>query len=90
VIRKIDRPILIVHGARDTDVPAGEADRIERLAASRPKIGAAATRKAIVPGVDHLLLPAATSGADELAMSGARAMSPDVTRPMIEWIETLR
>jgi pimeloyl-ACP methyl ester carboxylesterase len=89
-IRKIDRPILIVHGARDTDVPAGEADRIERLAASRPKIGAAATRKAIVPGVDHLLLPAATSGADELAMSGARAMSPDVTRPMIEWIETLR
>lgn len=90
VIRRIDRPILIVHGARDTDVPADEADRLERLAASRPKIGVAATRKAIVPGVDHLLLPAATSGSDELTASGARAISPDVTRPMIEWIETLR
>jgi pimeloyl-ACP methyl ester carboxylesterase len=90
VIRKIDRPILIVHGARDTDVPVAEADRIERLAASRPKIGVAATRKAIVPGVDHLLLPAATSASDELPASSARAISPDVTQPMIEWIGTLR
>jgi pimeloyl-ACP methyl ester carboxylesterase len=89
-LRKIDQPILIVHGGRDTDVPVSEADRIERLAASRPKNGAAATRKAIVPGVDHLLLPATTSSADELASSGTRTVSPDVTRPMIEWIETLR
>jgi hypothetical protein len=43
-----------------------------------------------VPGVDHLLLPAATSASDELPASSARAISPDVTQPMIEWIGTLR
>ncbi len=89
-LRKIDQPILIVHGARDTDVPTSEADRLEHLAASRPKIGAAATRKAIVPGVDHLLLPAAAGTPDALPAAGTRTISPDATTPMIEWVEALR
>jgi pimeloyl-ACP methyl ester carboxylesterase len=89
-LRKIDQPVLVVHGARDTDVPVSEADRIERLAASRPKIGAAATHKAIVAGVDHLLLPATGGAADELPSSSTRTISPDATTPMIEWIEALR
>ena len=71
-LRKIDQPVLVVHGARDTDVPVSEADRIERLAASRPKIGAAATHKAIVAGVDHLLLPATGGAAVAIAVSASR------------------
>jgi fermentation-respiration switch protein FrsA (DUF1100 family) len=90
VLRKIDQPVLIVHGARDTDVPVSEADRIERLAAARPKIGTTATHKAIVAGVDHLLLPATGGTADELPSSSTRTISPDATTPMIEWFKALR
>jgi pimeloyl-ACP methyl ester carboxylesterase len=65
VIAKIDRPLLILQGSIDMEVPVAHADRLEEIARRRAKAGSTGTRKIIVPGVNHLLVAARTGTIDE-------------------------
>jgi uncharacterized protein len=87
VMPKIDRPLLILGGSLDTEMPAADADRLEELARRRPKITSGDTRKVIVPGVNHLLAAARTGDVDEYAALQPKAVSPDVTAALVSWLK---
>lgn len=84
-IKKIDRPLLIVHGALDRELPSAHADLLESLSSAR-KAPAALTQKAVLPGVNHLLVPAETGEIDEYVTLASREVSPDVARVLVRWL----
>ena len=85
---KVSQPVLIVHGALDSELPPAHADRLEQMAQARKKVPATNTKKLIVPGVNHILIPAKTGDIDEYE-SLAKTLSPEVTSAMIEWLKTV-
>jgi pimeloyl-ACP methyl ester carboxylesterase len=89
-LKDMSQPVLIVHGSLDAELPPSNADRLEQLASSRTKVPASATRKVIVPGVNHLLVPARTGAVDEYPMLETRAIAPAVTVAIADWIKALR
>jgi pimeloyl-ACP methyl ester carboxylesterase len=84
VIRDLREPILIVHGALDTQVAPYHAERLAELArARRRKVG---TDLTTVPGVNHLLVPATTGRAAEYpALAGTR-VAPSVSSAITTWL----
>jgi len=86
-IAKVKQPILILQGALDTQFPPAYADRLDELARSRKEAPPTHTRKIIVPGVNHLLVPATTGDVDEYATLTTRAISPDVTAAVVRWLK---
>ena len=48
-ITRVNQPVLIVHGALDTQIPPSHADRLEEMARARKRVAPEATRKVIVP-----------------------------------------
>ena len=89
VMKKIDQPVLIVQGALDTQVPPAHADRLESLARGRKARAAAETRKVIVPGVNHLLVPAKTGEADEYPSLPTKAVSPEIGQAITDWLRNV-
>jgi pimeloyl-ACP methyl ester carboxylesterase len=87
VIPKIDRPLLVLQGALDTEVPAAHADRLEELARRRPKTSSGDTTKVIVPGINHLLIAARTGSVDEYATLEPKAVSASVTAALATWLK---
>ena len=84
-LSRIDEPILIVHGELDRQIPPAEATRLEGVALekkNRPVV------KVIVPGVNHLLVPATTGEIDEYAKLDTRALSAQVVEALIGWLRT--
>jgi uncharacterized protein len=90
VFRKLKQPVLILQGTLDAEVPVAEADRLEKLSASRTRLPATATRKVLIPGVNHLFVPATTGAVDEYPLLDARAIAPEVTSAIADWLEGLR
>ena len=86
----MDQPVLIVHGALDAETPPSNADRLEQLSAGRSKVPASATRKVVVPGANHLLVPARTGAVDEYPMLDTRTITPAVASSIADWIKALR
>ena len=84
---KVSQPVLIVHGALDTELPPAHADRLEQFARARKKVPATSTKKVVVPGVNHILVAAKTGDVDEYE-SLAKTLSPDVMSATIEWLKT--
>ncbi len=82
-IGRLNRPLLVLQGAEDTEVFADAADRLEQAGQSRRKAGAGDTRKVIVPGVNHQLV-AAAGGPGESAP--AKAVSPAVLSALVDWL----
>jgi len=89
VITKIDQPILIVQGALDTQVPPDHADRLERLSRARKNVPPNFTQKVMVPGVNHLLVPAKTGEVSEYPSLGGSTVSPAVTSAISEWLKVI-
>lgn len=87
-IRRLEQPILIVHGALDKQMPPAYADRLEQLSLARNKRPPTHTRKVVVPGVNHLLVPATTGEIDEYESLGSQSVSPEVTSAIIDWLRT--
>jgi len=87
-IQKLEQPILIVHGALDKHMPPAYADRLETMSLARKKRPPTHTRKVIVPGVNHLLVPASTGEIDEYESLGGQTISPAVTSAIIDWLRT--
>jgi hypothetical protein len=86
-LKKLDQPILIVQGTLDTQVPPAHADRLEAFSRGRKNSPAAYTRKVVVPGVNHLLVPATTGEVDEYPMLTRKAVSPEIGKAIVEWLQ---
>ncbi|MEO8482158.1 MAG: alpha/beta fold hydrolase [Acidobacteriota bacterium] len=89
-LKNMDQPVLIVQGSLDAEMPPSNADRLEQLSSSRSKLPASATRKVIVPGTNHLLVPARTGTVDEYPLLETRAVAPAVAAAIADWIKALR
>jgi len=86
IIPRTTQPLLILTGALDTEFPPAQADRLEALAQARKKVPASATSKVIVPGVNHLLVPAPTGEQDEYASLAGASVAPAVSASLADWI----
>ncbi len=86
-IAKVKQPVLILQGALDTQFPPAYADRLDELARARKNAPPTHTRKVIVPGVNHLLVPATTGDADEYPTLTNRTVSPEVTTVIVGWLK---
>ncbi len=86
-MRDIRQPVLIVHGELDTQVPPAHADLLQNLANARKNRPPAQVVK--VPGVNHLLVPAATGEVDEYAALRTKQISADIPNAVAMWLRTL-
>lgn len=87
VMRDVRQPVLIVHGARDPDVPAAQADRLVELARARTrKVAADVTT---LPGLDHRLVTVETSAPDGAAAAPPPQVSPAATQAIADWLKRL-
>jgi pimeloyl-ACP methyl ester carboxylesterase len=82
-IRGIRRPVLLVHGEFDAEVPVSHVDRLAEFARDgRPTSVTVAT----IPAVNHLLLPAVTGDVSEYPSLTDRNVSVDVKTAINEWL----
>ena len=86
VVRKVDQPLLILHGALDKQVPVANAELLNGLAAKRKKGPGTLT---LVPGINHLLVPAKTGEVSEYGSLSAEKVSPLVATQIAEWLKQL-
>ena len=63
VIGKLDQPLFVIQGALDTQVPPHHAEKLGALANARKK--APKTEVVVLPGINHLLVPAKTGDVSE-------------------------
>ena len=82
-IRGIRRPVLLVHGELDAEVPVAHVDRLAELAGDgRPMSVAVVT----IGNVNHLLLPAVTGDVSEYPSLDDRNVSVDVKTAITDWL----
>jgi uncharacterized protein len=86
VVRKVDQPLLIIHGELDKQVPLQNAELLNGLALQRKK---APATLALVPGVNHLLVPATTGEVAEYGSLSGEKVSPVVATRIAEWLKQL-
>jgi pimeloyl-ACP methyl ester carboxylesterase len=87
VIPKIERPLLILQGSLDTEVPVAHADRLEELAKRRPKSSSGDALKVILPGINHLFVAARTGSVDEYATLQPKSVSASATAALATWLK---
>ena len=88
-MKKADQPILILHGTLDTEMAPQNADRLEALALGRKRKAAPLTKKVLIPGVNHLLVPATTGEVAEYASLPVKTISPVVATSLVEWLRVV-
>ena len=81
---RIKQPVLVIHGELDKQTPPHHAKLLIELANARKK-GPAATL-VLLPGLNHLLVPAATGDIGEYASLQTKRISPDVARAIADWL----
>jgi pimeloyl-ACP methyl ester carboxylesterase len=84
VMRDVDQPILIVQGSLDKQVDPANAEKLAAIAKARRR--QAASDLVIVPGVNHLLVPAATGEVDEYGSLNGQDVSPEVPKAIADWL----
>jgi pimeloyl-ACP methyl ester carboxylesterase len=83
-MKDVRQPILIVQGELDTQVSPHHADALATAARARKrKVGVDVVK---VPGVNHLLVPAATGEVDEYATLSEKTVSTAVTSAIAVWL----
>ncbi len=85
VMKDIKQPVLIVEGGIDKQLPPANADRLVALAKTR-KTGTVDAQT--VPGLNHLLVPAATGEVEEYVRLADHALSAAVLTAVTAWIPT--
>lgn len=88
VMKKVDQPLLVAQGTRDTEYPPQNAERLELLAQARTS-KSASVRKVLFPGLNHLLVPAATGDVSEYATLASRTIPADVPQAIAEWLRVV-
>jgi pimeloyl-ACP methyl ester carboxylesterase len=89
-MKKVDQPLLIVQGALDRETPVANADKLEQLGRARKGAPGAATQKVVVPGVNHLLLPAKTGEPDEYDSLPTQTIAPEVVTAIVTWLNQIK
>jgi uncharacterized protein len=87
LIDKLDQPLLVIQGALDTQVPPHHAEKLGALANARKK--APKTEVVVVPGINHLLVPAKTGDVSEYTSLPNRTISPEVAAKIAAWLKSL-
>jgi fermentation-respiration switch protein FrsA (DUF1100 family) len=87
VVPKIDQPLLVVQGALDTQVPPHHAEKLGALANARKK--APKTDVVVLPGLNHLLVPAKTGDVSEYGSLTDRTISPEIAAKIATWLKNL-
>ena len=86
-MRRTNQPIFIIQGTLDTQIPPAQADALEKMGQARKGEASRTVRKVLVPGVNHLLVPAATGEVDEYGSLPDKNVSPAITDPLIAWLQ---
>jgi pimeloyl-ACP methyl ester carboxylesterase len=86
-MRRTNQPVFIIQGSLDTQVPPGQADRLEAMANARKIRNVPPARKVVVPGINHLLVPAGTGEVDEYPSLPVKVVATAVTDPLIAWLK---
>jgi pimeloyl-ACP methyl ester carboxylesterase len=84
VVDGLRQPLLVVQGALDRQVPVTHAERLAKL--TRDKGKSKAVTVVVVPGVNHLLVPATTGEVSEYGSLPDRTVSRQVTAAVAEWL----
>jgi pimeloyl-ACP methyl ester carboxylesterase len=87
IIPNVRQPLLIVQGDLDVQVAPINADRLEALARKRKNSPTVEVVK--VPGINHLLVPAATGEIDEYGTLKDKHVSPAVTTALATWLHNV-
>ncbi|MDA1183663.1 MAG: alpha/beta hydrolase [Acidobacteria bacterium] len=82
-ISDVRRPVLLVHGELDAEVPVSHLDRLAEAARDGRPTSVAVAR---LPGVNHLLLPAVTGDTDEYASLDDRDVSGAARASITDWL----
>ncbi|MEQ1898064.1 MAG: alpha/beta fold hydrolase [Vicinamibacterales bacterium] len=83
-LKDVDRPLLILHGELDQQVPVAHADRLGALAKKVSK--SKAIDVVTVKGVNHLLVPATTGEVTEYGTLADRNVSKDIVKSLTDWL----
>jgi len=85
-LARVSQPVLIAEGTLDRQVPPADADALETAARARKGSPRPSTLKVIIPGVNHLFVPARTGAIDEYATLPVRQITPDLASQMATWL----
>lgn len=83
VARDMKQPLLVVQGALDTQVPPANAEQLATFARARR---GRRVDVVVVPGINHLLVPATTGEASEYGSLTDHAISPRITDAITTWL----
>ncbi len=86
IVHRVKRPIFIVQGALDSQVPPHHADKLAALANARRNQPPAEV--VLLPGVNHLLVRAKTGEVDEYGSLESREIVPDVAAKIADWLRS--
>ena len=84
-LKKLEQPVLILHGDRDRQVTARHAQLLMNAATSRKKDPG--SKLVTAEGINHLLAPAVTGEVDEYPVLQDKQVSQKVTEPLISWLK---
>jgi pimeloyl-ACP methyl ester carboxylesterase len=85
IMPKVKQPILIVQGDLDTQVLPSNADALAELARARKKAGPVEVIH--MPGLNHLLVPAATGEVSEYGTLKDKKVAPGVAAAIVAWLK---
>lgn len=85
-MKRLRQPVLVVHGALDAELGAHHAEALAALAEARKKPAGEQVRLEVIPGVNHLLVPAREGTVDEYASLAGAMVSPDVVSAIVNWL----
>jgi hypothetical protein len=85
-ISRVEQPILLVQGEKDRLVPSRHGQLLFDAAKARKKSPGADI--VMIPGVNHLFVPAETGDVDEYALLPDKRVSPKVTEALVPWLRT--
>jgi alpha-beta hydrolase superfamily lysophospholipase len=86
-MKKVDQPVLILHGSLDRESLPSNGDRLAAIGTARKHVPASATTKVVVPGVNHLLLTATTGEPEEYDSLPEQTIAPPVVSALVDWLK---
>jgi pimeloyl-ACP methyl ester carboxylesterase len=86
VLGDVHQPLLIMQPMLDAEVEPSNLERLDALAKAKKRKAPVELVK--LPGLNHLLVKAATGEIDEYATIAQREVDPDVSRIAAEWLTT--
>jgi uncharacterized protein len=87
VMPKVKQPLLILHGALDTQVPPHHANKLAELAKARKNAPPVEVKQ--LPSLNHLMVGAKTGDISEYATLESRTISPEVAKAIAAWFPTV-